>query len=146
MSARVQAEAAAPPEVVFALLAEPASYVDWEVGSSAVHMSDGDWPAPGAMFEHSHGVWLAQLRDTTRVLESEPPRRLLLETRLRPLVVAEVELEVEPLAAGSRITMTERVTGGLARMALGPGRDALLALRNREALRRLVRLAEARAG
>ena len=146
MAARVHAEVAAPAEVVFELLADPQTYVDWEVGSSAVHSSDDDWPAAGAMFEHSHGIWFAQLRDSTRVIESDPPRRLRLETRVRPLVVAEVELEVEPLAAGSRITMTERVTGGLARMALGPGRDALLALRNREALRRLVRLAEARAG
>jgi hypothetical protein len=64
---------------------------------------------------------------------------------MRPWVVVEVEFAVQPAARGSRVTMTENVTGGLARFALGPVRDALLALRNREALRRLVRLAETRA-
>jgi uncharacterized protein YndB with AHSA1/START domain len=146
VSSRVQIEVAAPPEAVFALLADPPSYVQWEVGSSAIHMSDETWPQPDSLFEHSHGIWFLQLRDSTRVIESEPPRRLLIETRLRPIVVAEVEFTLEPAAGGSRVTMAERVTGGLARLAVGPGRDALLSLRNRETLRRLRRLAEQAGG
>ncbi|MFL5894078.1 MAG: SRPBCC family protein [Thermoleophilaceae bacterium] len=144
MAARVQTTIEATPEDVFALLADPSTYVEWEVGSSAIHASDESWPEPGSLFEHSHGKWLVQRRDSTRVLESEPPRRLLLESRLRPLIVAEVEFVLAAAGSGTRVAMTERVTGGLARLWLAPIRDALLAARNRETLRRLRRLAESR--
>jgi len=80
------------------------------------------------------------------VLESDPPRHLLMEARIRPFVVAEVEYFVEPQAGGCKVTLIERVTGGLARLAVGPGRDLALKLRNREMLRRLRRLAERQRG
>ena len=146
MSSRVEIDVAATPEEVFAVLADAGSYANWVVGSSEIHESDDDWPEPGTLFEHTQGYWPLRVRDSTQVLESEPPRRLVLETRVRPFMVGEVEFSVRPKGRGSRVTMVERVSGGLARLSIGPGRDLLLSLRNRETLRRLRRLAEERAG
>jgi uncharacterized protein YndB with AHSA1/START domain len=145
MAAQVETTIAAPCETIFEILSDPETYVQWEVGSSAILQTDSDWPEPGAMFEHTHGKWGVHLRDTTRVLEAEPPRRLVLEARVRPVTVAEVEFRLDPRAEGCNVTMVERTTGGLLRFTIGPLRDLALDLRNREMLRRLRRLAESRA-
>lgn len=136
----------ARPEEVFDVLATPSTYVDWEVGSSEIHRSDSSWPAEGSLFEHSHGVWLFQVHDTTQVLESDPPQRLLLEVRLRPFIIARVEFGVFPAGDGTRVVMHEEPIGGLARVVRNPGLDLLLKLRNAETLRRLRNLVKERTG
>jgi hypothetical protein len=82
------------------------------------------------------------INDTTSVLESEPPRRLVLEARARPLVVARVEITLQQESARTRVVLDETATGGL--MAALPAAlgDALLHARNAETVRRLKRLAE----
>lgn len=128
------------------MLSQPENYAYWVVGSSEIHQSDDAWPAPGTFFEHSQGFKPLRLRDTTTVLESARPRHLKLEARIRPFSIAEVDLHIAAEGDGSRVTMIERVTGGLARLAPGPARDLAFKLRNVESLRRLRRLAEERAG
>ena len=146
MAARAEITIDATPQDVFAVLSDPETYAYWVVGSSEIHQSDETWPEPGSFFEHSQGFRPLRIRDTTTVLESDPPRRLKLETRIRPFSVAEVELRVRRAGNGSHVTMTEQVTGGLARLSIGPVRDLAFKLRNVESLRRLRRLAEERAG
>jgi uncharacterized protein YndB with AHSA1/START domain len=146
MAARAEISIAAPPEVVFDVLSEPENYAYWVVGSSEIHQSDDTWPAPGSFFEHSQGFKPVRLRDTTTVLESDRPRRLKLEARIRPFSIAEVDLRIASEGDGSRVTMIEQTTGGVARLAPGPVRDLAFKLRNLESLRRLRRLAEERAG
>ena len=129
----------APPEAVFEVLSDPRLYGGWVVGASTTLGVEGRWPEPGSLLRH---VQLLVLKDTTSVLESEPPRRLLLEVRARPLVVARVELELRPQAGGTHVTLDERPTGGLLAALPRALSDAMLHVRNRETVRRLKALAE----
>jgi hypothetical protein len=76
------------------------------------------------------------------VVASEPPRRLALEARARPLAIMHVEVRLEPEGGGTRIVIEEWPIGGLA--AHVPRRLAHLAihLRNHESVRRIRWLAE----
>ena len=131
-----------PPEAVFDVLADPYSYERWVVGSSDIRDIEGDWPQVGATFHHTQFVPRVGLKDTTTVLESEPAQRLRLCVRARPLVIGEVELQLETEGAGTRVTMIETPVGGLAGPIHNPVFDVGLRLRNAESLRRLKKLAE----
>jgi uncharacterized protein YndB with AHSA1/START domain len=130
-----------PPERVFAVLADPSSYAYWVVGSDAVRDADATWPAPGAKLHHRVGVGPFKLNDNTEVLEADPPRRLVLQARARPLGTARVVLELEADGGGTRVTMVEEPGDRFSRLLHNPLADRLLAWRNDEALRRLGELA-----
>jgi uncharacterized protein YndB with AHSA1/START domain len=133
----------ASPERTWEALSEPHSYGFWVTGAHGVHASEGDWPATGATFRHSQGVPPLVISDTTTVLHSEPPRRLELEARVRPLVVALVMLTIQREDNGCCVTMEERPTGGLlAPFMRLPGAGTLIRIRNLESLRRLRAIAE----
>jgi uncharacterized protein YndB with AHSA1/START domain len=136
----------APPARVFAVLSQPETYGFWVVGSRAIHDADPAWPAPGSSFRHSQGRWPLTVSDTTSVTASDPPRRLELEARVRPLLVTRIVLTLEPESGGTHVHMDEQATGGLleAAVRLPPG-PQLLEARNLEALRRLRWLAESEA-
>jgi uncharacterized protein YndB with AHSA1/START domain len=135
-----------PPERVFAVLADPGADGVWVVGSREIHDADPGWPAPGTSFRHSQGKWPLTVSDTTSVIAAEPPHRLELEARVRPLLISRVVLTLEPEAGGTHVHMDEHATGGLLEPAvrLPPG-PQLLQARNAEALRRLRWLAESAA-
>ena len=77
----------------------------------------------------------------------DPPRRLELEARVRPLLVARVVLTLRPDGDGTRVRMEEEPTGGLARALLGlPPFPAAIRARNTESLRRLKAMAEEQSG
>jgi uncharacterized protein YndB with AHSA1/START domain len=144
--ARVETSTTATPQDVWDVLMDPEAYGHWVVGSSHIRDVDSDWPAVGSRFHHTVGVGPLKLRDHTEVLEVEPPRRLVLKAKARPLGTARVELEIRRAGAGAGITMVEGPGDALSRPVLGnPVSDRLIALRNRESLRRLRRLAEERA-
>jgi uncharacterized protein YndB with AHSA1/START domain len=137
--ARNEIHAAVPPRDVFAVLADPRLYGNWVVGASTTRGVEGRWPDVGAVLHHTQ-AWL--LRDTTSVIASEPPARLVLEARARPLAVARVDIRLEPEDGGTRIVLDERPTGGLAGALPSWMTEPGMALRNRETVRRLRRLAE----
>lgn len=132
------------PEQVFAVLSDPFSYEDWVVGASDIRDVEGNWPEVGATFHHTQFVPRFGLKDTTSVLASEPPTRLTLCVRARPLVVGEVEFSLTPAEGGTRVKMTEIPVGGIQAPIHNPVFDAGLRLRNAETLRRLKRIAETR--
>lgn len=132
------------PEQVFAILSDAYSYEDWVVGASDIRDVQGAWPEVGATFHHTQFIPRVGLKDTSTVLESEPPTRLLLCVRARPAVVAEVEFTLEASGTGTRVTMVETPVGGIAGPIHNPVFDAGLRLRNAETLRRLKRIAESR--
>ena len=133
----------APPENVFRVLADPESYAHWVVGSNEIRAYDESWPDEGSTFHHTQGKWPLTVKDTSSVLESDPDRRLVLEVRMRPFVVAKVDLELTAENGGTRVRMTEYPTGGLLRRIHNPLLDGLTWLRNSRGLDRLARLAEA---
>jgi len=126
------------PERTFAVLSEPQRYGFWVVGAHQVEDADASWPAPGASFHHEQGLPLLNLDDTTTVLECEPPTHLRLEARVRPFLVAHVDLRLTPTEDGTRVRMHEEAVGGvLAPLLRLPPARALTRLRNLESLRRL---------
>ena len=133
----------APPERVFAVLAEPARYPEWVVGAREVRAAEERFPEPGASFAWEGGAGPFTLSDETTVVESEPPRRLVLEVRVSRLGTARIELTLEREAAGTRVTMVEAAERGAVLRAANAVADGILSLRNDRALERLKRLAEA---
>ena len=135
----------ATPERTFKVLSDPATYSSWVTGAHSVDDVQGRWPAPGSTFRHTQGVWPLLLSDTTSVIRSDPPHRLELEARVRPLLVARVVLELEREDGGTRVTMDERPVGGLLELAMRiPPLPQVTQVRNRESLRRLRGLAQRR--
>ena len=135
----------ARPDDVWAILADPRAYALWVVGSHDITGVDGPWPSPGATFEHVQGHGPIKLSDTTTVLEVRAPQWLKLEVRIRPLLVAEVELSLETQDGGTCITIDEYATGGLGRLAPRLVSSPIIAFRNSDALRRLAAMAWTRA-
>lgn len=137
-----RAEMSAPPAAVFEVLADAESYASWIAGSSQIRGVEGNWPAEGSLFHHTQGIGSLGIKDTTSVLESEPGRRLLLEVRARPAIVARVEFELEAGDGGTLVTMTETPIAGWANRLPRRLLDASIHLRNAETLRRLRNRAE----
>ncbi len=132
----------APPERVFAVLADPKSYADWVVGSDAIRDADPNWPAVGSRFHHRVGVGPLKVNDHTEVVDVEPPRRIVLHARARPVGTALVTLRLEPRDGGTYVTMRETAGDPLSHLAINPLTDRLVHMRNVESLRRLKRIAE----
>lgn len=131
----------------FAVLADPWSYGDWVVGAREIRDAEAAFPEPGSVFHHTQGAGPIGLKDSTSVIDAHPPGWLLLEVRVRPWLVAEVEFRLRSEdGAGTHVVMEERPIGGLLGRYPNPLLDVLVRVRNAETLRRLKRRAEGRGG
>jgi uncharacterized protein YndB with AHSA1/START domain len=137
-------DVAAPPEAVFAVLADPRSYARWVVGSRRIRRADRAWPAVGTKFDHAVGLGPLTIKDSSEVVESDPPRLLRLRVMTRPLAVAYVTLRMRPSGSGTRVEMDEVGADTRSMLFFNPLSDPLIKLRNAESLRRLKALAEGR--
>jgi uncharacterized protein YndB with AHSA1/START domain len=137
--ARNETHIAAPIETVFDVLSDARFFANWVVGASSVRDVEGTWPALGSTLHHSQ---LLVVRDSTQVKLVDPPRRLVLEARARPLVVAEVDIRLEPDGEGTHLVMYEHAAGALGGMLPDLVTDPLIHIRNRASVARLRRLAE----
>ena len=135
---------AASAERVFAVLADGRLYGHWVVGSRAIRDVEADWPAEGTRLHHTVGIGPLTLKDHTRVEEADPPRRLKLRARARPLGTALVTIELHPDPLGTRVVMIEEPGDPLSRVLFAPPLRPLLRRRNGASLRRLKDLAEGR--
>jgi uncharacterized protein YndB with AHSA1/START domain len=134
----------APPERVFAVLADWRSYGDWVVGSRLMRGADPGFPAAGTRFHHQVGIGPLHLNDHTVVMEVDQPRKLILKAKARPLGTAIVDLTIESEGGGSHVTMREDPGDTLSAFVFNPLMHLLVRGRNAEALQRLKRLAEER--
>ena len=136
-------EIAASPEQVWAVLAHAESYGEWVVGTNETSRADESWPQPGSVLEYELGIGPLTVGDRTVVVQADPPRLLVLRAEMDRLGSVSIRLELEPVGAGTRLTIDEEPIEGIAETLHTRLSDALLAYRNEEALRRLKRLAEA---
>ena len=134
----------APPERVFAVLADWRSYGDWVVGSRLMRGADPGFPAAGTRFHHQIGWGPLNLNDHTTVLEVDQPRRLVLKAKARPLGTAVVALDMRPDGGGTRVVMREDPGDSATAFVFNPLTHLLVRGRNTESLQRLKRLAEER--
>jgi uncharacterized protein YndB with AHSA1/START domain len=133
----------APPERVFAVLADGWSYSDWVVGTVHIRDVDENWPEPGSQLHHKAGPWPLSLHDTSTVDIVEPNRRLRLKAGLWPLGQAVVDIRLEPAGNGAtRVVILEEFEQGPLRWVQNKVNDLLLHRRNVETLRRLADIAE----
>ena len=136
----------APPEAVWAVLADGWLYPLFVVGASSMRAVDPTWPQVGAALHHTVGAWPLTLHDTTSVRAVEPLRRLEVVARGWPAGEAVVVFELEADGAGTLVTLHEDASSGPGRFVPAPLRHAMLAPRNDETLLRLEHLARGRAG
>lgn len=134
----------APPEVVFEVLRDPASYLLWVVGSKHVRGVDDHWPQPGSKLHHTVGWGPLQDHDVTEVLEFDPPRRLRLRAAAWPFGTAEVDVTVAPDGDGADLRISETPVEGPAARFNNPVVEFMIHLRNTWAVNRLSRWAEER--
>ncbi|HEX5591719.1 MAG TPA: SDR family NAD(P)-dependent oxidoreductase [Solirubrobacterales bacterium] len=138
---RVHIDAA--PEEVFAVLSNPECYPRWVVGAAGIRDYDESFPAVGSRFHHKVGSWPIGLNDHTEVIELEPPQRIVLKAKARPLGTATIAIDLEQSAGGTELTMEEVPGDRLTSLVAGnPVADQALRVRNAEALSRLKRLVE----
>ena len=132
----------ATPERVFEVLSDWRCYGHWVVGSSHMRGVDPGFPAVGTRFHHTVGFGPLKLSDHTEVLDANPPWRLELRAKARPLGTARVVMLMQPDDKGTRITMIEDAGDPLTRLVFMPLTHLLVRGRNVESLRRLKELVE----
>ncbi|MDQ1395117.1 MAG: hypothetical protein QOG64_376 [Acidimicrobiaceae bacterium] len=144
--ARNEIDIAAPPSAVYDVLIDANCYPSWVVGAKDVRDVDDDWPAIGSRFHHSVGFGPLTLKDSTRIVETVPAERLVLEVRARPAGKGKVTLDLEPAGGGTHVVMDEVVISGPALRLPDVLVDPAIKTRNAESLRRLKQLSEERGG
>ncbi len=133
----------ASPEEVFAVLADPEHYPEWVVGAAGIRDYDESFPAVGSRFHHKVGSWPVGVKDHTEVTAVEPPRRIVLKAKARPLGTATIAIDLHESAGGTEVAMEEVPGDRLSSLLAGnPIADTVLRARNAEALTRLRRLVE----
>jgi uncharacterized protein YndB with AHSA1/START domain len=126
----------APLEHVFSALRDPRTYPQWLIGAKEIRDIDDGWPEPGTRFHHRVGiVGPLTVADTTKSLEVDPPRRLVLEVRARPLGRGRVTFTLRPAGAGTEVVIVERPIGALS--GLRAFLDPMLTARNTASLQKL---------
>jgi uncharacterized protein YndB with AHSA1/START domain len=132
----------APPDRVWAVLADGWNYSNWVVGTSHIRDVDQTWPQPGSRLHHTSGLWPLVVRDITLVRRAEPPNLLIVKPRLWPFGRGVVTVRLRPVNAGrTKVTLGEDFDRGPLRWLLIRVNDMLLHRRNEESLRRLENLA-----
>ena len=134
----------APPERVFAVLADWRAYGHWVVGAKHVRGVDPGFPAAGTQFYPVVGVGPITIPGATKVLEVDPPHRIVLHAKAPPLGTAINELTLEAEGDGTRVRFREDPGDRLSAFIFTPLTHLLLRGRNVESLRRLKELAEDR--
>jgi uncharacterized protein YndB with AHSA1/START domain len=137
-------DVAAPPQAVWDVLADPQAYAEWVLGTKRIRSADDGFPAAGTRLYHTVGAGPLTLSDSTAVVESEPPQRLVLDARLGPLGSARVVIALQERGAGTHVVLREQGRRGASRV-LWPAGELVLRGRNRWSLDRLKEIVERRA-
>jgi uncharacterized protein YndB with AHSA1/START domain len=133
----------ATPRAVWAVLADGWRYADWVVGAKAIRAVDDGWPAPGTRFHHRVGVGPLDIADSSVSEAVDDGHAISLRVKAFPAGAARVRIVLHPCEdGGTEIKMEEHPIEGFARRFDNPVQGAVLRLRNKEALRRLARIAE----
>jgi Polyketide cyclase / dehydrase and lipid transport len=132
------------PDAIWRYVGDARTYPDWVVGAAESRKVDPEYPQPGATLHHTQGVPKVGLKDTSTVVDSDPPADLELEVRIRPFAVNGVRFILRGDGDGrTHVTMLEWPKSGVVARLMGPFFVPALMVRNAETLRRLRSLSEA---
>ena len=132
----------ASPDEVFDELIEPDNFGYWVVGTKHVRGAGSDWPQVGSRFHHTVGFGPVHIRDSTEVLEIDPPRRLVMRAFMGPLGSAIVGLFLDRHRDMTLVAMEESPDSGPVTWLPEDLNEVLATLRNVRALERLKLLVE----
>jgi len=141
----VSRQVAAPASAVWAVLADGWTFSSWVVGTARIRAVDPGWPRAGSGMHHSFGTWPFLLNDQTHVEREEEGRLLELTARGWPAGEARVQIEIRPEGDRCAVLLAEDAVSGPGALVPPVVRQPLIAVRNRETLRRLAMLAEGKA-
>jgi uncharacterized protein YndB with AHSA1/START domain len=131
-----------PRDVVWSTLADGRTYSTWVVGTSSIRDVDRHWPEVGSRLHYRIGRGFLRHDGHTEVRSVDPGRCLELEAHAWPVGTARIQITLHDEGAGTRVEMVEHPARGTAAVLHNPVGDALLRLRNVEALRRLARVVQ----
>ena len=135
-----------PAGDVWRVIADGWLYSGWVVGASRIRDVDAEWPNVGSRLHHSVGACPLVIDDSSRVTAVEPGRSLELVARGWPMGEAKVEITLEEMGDGCRVTIAEDAIRGPGKLVPKVLRDPLIDVRNRETLNRLELMAAGGAG
>ncbi|MEJ1114467.1 SRPBCC family protein [Paenarthrobacter sp. CCNWLY172] len=122
-------------------------YPGWVVGASRIRAVDDQWPQVGSKLHHSVGSWPFLIDDSSRVTAVEPGRKLEILARGWPLGEARILITLEDLGGSQcRVSIAEDAVRGPGKLIPKALRDPVIAVRNRETLKRLELMAAGGAG
>jgi hypothetical protein len=131
---------------VWNVIADGWLYSGWVVGASRIRDVDALWPGQDAVLHHSVGTWPFLINDKTVVTASNPGKSIELIARGWPLGEAKVVITIEEQGMGCRVSIAEDVIKGPGLAVPKAVRDRVIAVRNRETLKRLELMASGGAG
>ena len=121
-------EIARPPEEVFAYLADPTRFAEWQQDVVRVEVEGGGPPGLGARFTTTRRIGGVERTLAQQVTELRPPRSWAVRGVDGP-IRASAEVTVEPLEGGA----SSRVTFALDFEGYGIGRPLLPVIRRQAA-------------
>ncbi|ASN22220.1 SRPBCC family protein [Arthrobacter sp. YN] len=122
-------------------------YSGWVVGASRIRAVDDQWPQVGSKLHHSVGSWPFLIDDSSRVTAVEPGRKLEILAKGWPLGEARILITLEDLGGSQcRVSIAEDAVRGPGKLIPKALRDPVIAVRNRETLKRLELMAAGGAG
>lgn len=124
------------PEDVFDHLLDPWRYPEWLLGASTMRDVDDNWPEVGSRFHHRVGFGPVKVNDRSKIIEIDPPHKLVLHVRATPAVQGIVTFTVEPTAEGSILWLQEEPAMKLGQL-LRPVLDPATHVRNKASLENL---------
>jgi hypothetical protein len=95
---------AAPPALVYDLITDLTSYSEIAEETTAIRWHAGSHAAPGAVFKGTNRNGWRRWTTTCTVTDAEPGRRFAFTVRHTVLPIARWRYEIEPTAAGCRVT------------------------------------------
>lgn len=123
MAVEVSQRIAAPPERVFALVADLSRMPEWSPEAAAVEWLDGaSGPAVGARFRGTNRNGFRRWSTTCTVVAFDPPREISWRVRSYGMAVARWTYRVEPDGEGGTILIesTDDERGAVIRFASRP--------------------------
>ncbi|MFD7433060.1 SRPBCC family protein [Streptomyces sp. NPDC059861] len=132
----------APPDTVWAVLADGDKYPRWVVGPSDAEPVRGQWPHTGAAIRYEASLGPLRLSNETVVRRCEEGSELELEAHAGPLGTARIDIELRQWGEHCLVLVDEHPLQGTGGLLHNAGFEVLIQLRHRAMLRRLARLCE----
>lgn len=95
----------APPEQVYAFMADLANWPRWQSDMKTTELVEGDRAAPGARYHYVSKAMGQTFDSTVRVVRAEAPREVAFEGEWTGMIRPSGRYLIEPAPGGARVTL-----------------------------------------